>query len=75
MNLPPIFERCQESCQRFLAYSHSPEGRKTRKRYRVENFAHLVKSTDDRLRIREQAEQRERFHAYRAAHPPRHTNQ
>lgn len=75
MTLPPIFERVQESNRRFTAYRKSKEGKDASKRWRVEHFSQLVSTADQRLRLRELAEQRERFHAYRAAHPPRHTNQ
>lgn len=75
MTLPPIFERVQESNKRFTAYRKSAEGREASKRWRVGHFSHIISSVGERLRLRELAEQRERFHAYRAANPPRHTNQ
>lgn len=69
--LPPIFERTRERDERVHRYAVSAAGRASKKRaYQKRRLSEVLESEATRERIRANAEQRERFLAYRAANPP-----
>ena len=68
--LPPIFARTEERDKARARYAASPAGRESKKLSHRRRYSHIVQTVEARERARAQAEQRERFLAYRAANPP-----
>lgn len=69
--LPPIFERTHKRDERAHRYAVSPKGHASKKRARQKrSLPDAIEAHEARERVRAQAEQRERFLAYRAANPP-----
>lgn len=73
--LPPIFERTRARDERLHRYAVSAAGRASRKRaHRKAALSQVLETEAARNRARANAEQRERFLAYRAANPPPRTS-
>ena len=74
MILPPVFERSRERDEQTRRRSLTPARRAYATAYRKQHFPAFLEGRETLERLRAQAEQRERFHAYRAANPPPRAN-